>query len=284
MLSGPFVGAEAVQAGLVRKHELRSRYFALFPGVYLPRGTQPAFAQRVQAAWLWSHRQGVVAGLTASRLFGAKWVDEAHPIELVWPNARPPRGITTSATWLADGEVVSLSGLPTTSLTRTAFDLARRRPVSVAIARLDALGNASQLNPDDILELSDRHTGTRGVRQVPRILDLHDRGAQSPKETWLRLLVIGGSFPRPRTQIPVRGRSGRQYYLDMGWEHLKIAVEYDGDQHRTSPAQFARDIFRLEEVAALGWIVVRVVAGTPPAAVIRRVQAAWAARTASTLR
>ncbi len=30
-----------------------------------------------------------------------------------------------------------------------------------------------------------------------------DAGAQSPKETWLRLLLIDAGFPRPQTQIPV---------------------------------------------------------------------------------
>lgn len=280
----PFIGAEAVRAGRVRKHELRSRYVALFPGVYLPRGARPTFAHRVQGAWLWSHRQGVLAGLTAARLFGSEWVDDSLPIELVWPNARPPLGITTAASWLAEGEVVMLRGRPTTSLTRTAFDLARRSSPSAAIARLDALGNAVRVNLAEVSELAATHTGTRGVRQVAHVLQLHDPGAQSPKETWLRLLLIDAGFPRPRTQIPVRGPTGRRYYLDMGWAELRIAVEYDGDHHRSDRKRFAYDILRLEDLAAVGWIVIRVVAGTPPGEVIRRVQAAWAARTPSTLR
>ncbi len=269
----------------MRKHELRAKYTAIFPGVYLPREVQPSFAQRVQGAWLWSGRHGVFAGLTAARLHGAKWIDDALPVELVWPNARPPEGISTSATWLADGEIVSLGGLPTTSLTRTAFDLARRGPLAAAVARVDALGNAAAfLDTAAVCELSRRHKGTRGRRQVPRAVDLHDPGAQSPKETWLRLTVLAAGFPRPSTQIRVRSRSAKTYYLDMGWEHLKVAVEYDGDQHRTSKAQFEWDILRLEELAELGWIVIRVVAGTPKNEVIRRVRAAWAARTSSTLR
>jgi hypothetical protein len=41
---------------------------------------------------------------------------------------------------------------------------------------------------------------------------------------------------------------------------------------------------RLEELADLGWIVIRVVAGTSPTEVIRRVKRAWDARGSSTLR
>jgi hypothetical protein len=142
-VDGPFLGSEALSRGLVRKHELRSKYLAHFPGVYFPADMRPNFAQRVEAAWLWSHRQGVVAGLTAARLYGTPWVDDELPIELIWPNARPPRGISTSTSLLAVVEMATLNGIPVTSLARTAFDLARRRPLQIAVERVDALGNSA---------------------------------------------------------------------------------------------------------------------------------------------
>lgn len=283
-ITGPFIGAEALSAGLLRKHQLRSGFSAIFPGVYLPSGYEPSFVERVEAAWLWSHRKGVVCGLTAARRYGAKWISDDLPIELVWPNARPPEGIVTCDVRLDTGETVLLKGLPTTSLERTAFDLARRRPLRAAVARLDALGAATSLDYSGVRDLSRRHKGVPRVRQIEQALELHDPGSQSPKETWLRLLIVDAGFPRPRTQIPVRGRSGRRYYLDMGWEDIKVAVEYDGDHHRTGRSQFARDIVRLEELAELGWIIIRVAADTPPAEVIRRLNKAWAARTSSILR
>ena len=283
-LGGPFLGVEALSSGRVRKHQLRAGYRPIFPGVYFPCGGQPTFDHRAEAAWLWSHRGGVIAGFTAARLHGARWLDDALPIELFWPNARTPPGISTSAVALADGETVTLGRLPVTSPVRTAFDLARRRPLSAAVAHLDALANAASFDRADVLDLVTRHRGVRGLRQVACVLDLHDPGAQSPKETWLRLVIVRAGFPGPRTQIPVLVGGRIKYYLDMGWEDLKVAAEYDGDQHRTDKAQFAKDVVRLEELADLGWIVVRVVAGTTPAEVVRRVQRAWAARSPSTLR
>ena len=281
-LAGPFLGAEAIECGLVRKHELRSRYSALFPGVYLPRDVAPSFTQRVEAAWLWTRRRGIVTGLTAARLYGAKWLSDSLPIELVWGNARGPQGISTRTMRLDADEIVSLGGLPVTSLARTAFDVARRGPFSAAIERLDALGNATIINCAEVKEIAVRHRGVRGIRQLFRVLESHDPGAQSPKETWLRMLVVRAGFPRPRTQIAVRSSvSGRQYFLDLGWEELRLALEYDGDHHRTERSQFARDIVRLEELAASGWTVLRVAADTPPRDVIDRLHRAW---TASTLR
>ena len=110
-------------------------------------------------------------------------------------------------------------------------------------------------------------------------LDLSDPGAASPKETWLRLLLIRAGFPRPRTQIPVISPDGcRQYYLDLGWEDIMVAVEYDGEQHRLDPIQFAYDIQRSEDLDELGWTRVRVVNENRPADVIRRIERAWASR------
>ena len=113
---------------------------------------------------------------------------------------------------------------------------ARRGSLDVAVARLDALGNATGLPNEEVHAVARAHRGARGFRQLNAALDLYDPGAASPKETWLRLLVIRAGYPRPQTQIPVRSADGqRQYYLDMGWEDLMLALEYDGEQHRIDP-------------------------------------------------
>jgi hypothetical protein len=148
-----------------------------------------------------------------------------------------------------------------------------------AVARLDALGNATGFKADDVLAVADRHSGARGLRQLRAAVDLYDPGAQSPKETWLRLLVIRAGYPRPQTQIPVLSLDGcRQYYLDMGWEDIKLAAEYDGEQHRVDPIQFAYDIQRSEDLDELGWTRIRVVKQNREADVLRRLDRAWHAK------
>ena len=66
--------------------------------------------------------------------------------------------------------------------------------------------------------------------------------------------------------------------MDLGWEDIKVAVEYEGDHHRTDRRQFNRDIARFEATAELGWIVVRVTVEDVPGGILRRVAAAWARR------
>lgn len=274
-LDGPFLGVEALERGEVRKHELRGRYSAIFPGVYLPRGVQPAFRQRAEAAWLWSHRRGVLCGLTAARLHGAKWIDDTIPIELNWSNGRPPAGIRVHKDRLSDGDSGLRASLPVTTVQRTAFDIGRRGSRLEAVQRLDALGNAAGIAAAEIAAVASEHRGARGVRRLIRALDLYDAGAESPRETWLRLLVVDSGFPRPQTQVPVTVNGRVKYYLDMGWPELMLAIEYEGDHHRTDRERFARDIARLEELVSLGWTVIRVAADTRPEMAIASLRRAW---------
>ncbi|MGH3969600.1 MAG: endonuclease domain-containing protein, partial [Mycobacterium sp.] len=143
----------------------------------------------------------------------------------------------------------------------------------------DALAQAVELKPADIELLVDRYTGRRGMKRARAALELVDGGAQSPRETWLRLLLVRAGLPTPQTQIPVRNEwSYVEAYLDMGWEDLKVAVEYDGDHHRTDRGQYAKDIRRLEMLERKGWTVIRVVAGDRPTDILRRVREALARR------
>ncbi len=145
------------------------------------------------------------------------------------------------------------------------------------MAHLDALARATHFTADDVLAILDAHPRVRGRRRVPELLDLVDPGAQSPKETWLRLLLIEAGFPRPQTQIVVtRGYSC--YYLDLGWEEFMVAVEYDGEQHRTDDIQYRGNVIRSEYIDSLGWRRIRVLAGHRRDDIIARVSQAGVPR------
>ena len=104
-----------------------------------------------------------------------------------------------------------------------------------------------------------------------------DGGAQSPKETWLRLLVIDEGFPRPRTQIHVTdGRNNA--FLDMGWHEPMIGLDYDGEVHQTDRPRFVHDIGRNELVRSQGWLDLHVVAEHRRAFIVHRLKEAFAQR------
>ena len=278
-MTDPFLGSEALAVGAVTPYELRSRYVPLHKDVYMPRDAELTAVLRAKACWLRSRRRGVLAGFSASALHGSKWTDPTLPAAIIDTNRRPTPGVRVWEEHIEADEIDVVDHMRLTTPARTALDLARRYPTDVAVASIDALMQAVELKMADIELLVDRYAGRRGIKAARAALELVDGGAQSPKETWLRLLLVKAGFPRPQTQIAVRNEWGwAEAYLDMGWEDIKVAVEYDGDQHRSSRYQYVKDIRRLEMLERYGWTVVRVVAEDHPDDVIRRVYEVRASR------
>lgn len=273
------LGSEAQERGEISRHGLRSAYRAIYPDVYLPAVAEPSLYHRTVGAWLWSKRRAVITGRAAAALHGADWVDDDSPVELIWQNNRPPRGIITRNDRFTYDEVVELYGLPVASIQRTALDLGRFLPRGEAVAHLDALARATGLGIEHVLPLVDRYKGARGVRRCREALGLMDAGAQSPRETWLRLLLIDAGFPRPTTQIPVLDDYGDPFaHLDMGWEDLMIAVEYDGKQHQYDRPRYVWDHRRLTMLRRRGWSHIRVINEDRPYEIVQRVREAWTRR------
>ena len=221
----------------------------------------------------------MIAGQSAAALHGAKWVDSGAPAQILYDNRHSPTGISTWADRFDEDEVTVVDGTLVTTPARAALDLACRYPVESAVAKIDALARATKLKMADVELLADRYQGRRGIRRARVALDLVDAGAESPRETWLRLLLIRAGFPRPQTQIPVYDEYGVLVaVLDMGWEDIKVAADYEGDHHRTDRIRFNKDIRRHEDVTELGWIDVRVTSQDTEGGIIRRVEAARARR------
>jgi very-short-patch-repair endonuclease len=279
MVGEPFLGSEAIAAGALTKSQLATWFRRLFPDVYVQRDVDVNAELRAKAGWLWTGRRGVVAGFAAAALHGSKWVDDVQVVELIHDNRRSPPGILTHRDRIGEDEIEVVAGMPVTSPARTALDFGCWYPTMAAVAGIDALARATEIKAVDVGLLARRYAGRRGIARARHAADLVDPGAQSPKESWLRVVLIQAGLPRPRTQIPVFDEVGDVFaYLDMGWEDVKVAVEYDGEQHRSDRAQYRWDLRRLERLQHLGWIVVRVVAGDRPAEIIASVRAALARR------
>lgn len=275
----PFIGSESVTCGLLTKSQLETRYTRLLRGVYIDRDAEITAAVRAYAGWLWTGRRGIVAGFSAAALHGSTWIDDGRAVELIHDNHHCAAGVQLHRDVVESDEIEMIDGVAVTSPARTALDLGCWYPTMTAVAGIDALARAVEVKAADVQLLARRNPGRRGITRARQAIELFDAGSQSPKESWLRVVLIQAGLPRPQTQIPVRDEFGTAIaYLDMGWEEVKVAVEYDGEQHRTDRRQYTWDIRRQEMLERLGWVVIRVVAGDRPADIVRRVRAALAGR------
>ena len=128
-----------------------------------------------------------------------------------------------------------------------------RRIPGWAGGRAAACPPATGLRASSVEDLVAAHPGVRGLRGLRDVVELFDGGAESPQETRTRLVLVDAGLPRPSTQIRVD-----DWRIDMGYEEFKVGVEYDGAQHWTDSRQHRRDIDRLAELLARGWLIVRV--------------------------
>lgn len=251
------VGSEARRRGMTG-HELRRHHERVHRDVYMPSGHVLTLDERIQGAWLRTHEHGVVAGLAAAHVHGARWIADDVPVEMVWKISRPPPGIAVRRDLLQTDEVMT-QGVRVTTPARTAFELGRHRPRTEALARMDELARVTAFDPHDVSTLIERYRGARGLKQLRALLPLVDGGAASPQESRLRLLFLDTGFPKPTTQIPVLDGGQVLRTVDMGWEKFKVVVEYDGDQHRTNRIQYVKDLRVIPRIERIGWTVIRVI-------------------------
>lgn len=281
----PFIGTEAIAAGVVNRYRLATRYEAVHRNVYVPRGQVLTPVQKAVAAWLWSGRKATVVSVSAAAIHGSRWIDGRLPAELNQRGQHKTRGIVLHSDALPADETLSIRGIPVTTPARTAFDLGRRYGRTLAVIRVDALLQATNLKLNDVESLIDRHRGARGVVQLRSVIELADDGAESPQETRTRLVLTDAGLRPTQTQINVFADSGDHIgRIDMGWPEWRVGVEYDGEQHWTDSKIRARDIDRQAELEAMGWRIVRVSADMlryRPKTIVERVATALHAAGAS---
>jgi len=98
--------------------------------------------------------------------------------------------------------------------------------------------------------------GSPGTALCRRALPLVRPGTDSSMETRARLELVGSGLPCPIVNEPVFDERGLFVSQpDMKYERERVAIEYDGDVHRTDRATWRRDQERRERMRDAGWDV-----------------------------
>jgi hypothetical protein len=274
-MRGPFIGSEAVVAGVVSRGALRWNYSAVHPDVYLHKDACRDLYACIVAAWLWTGRIGVIAGQAAAAMHGVTWIGDTAPIELIAKHGRRRRGLVIREERIGDDEVVHLGELPVTSPARTALDLGRHLERDTAVAHIDALAAVTGVTADEIRFLEHRYQRARGIQAARIATELMDGGARSPQESHLRLRLIDAGLPPPRTNIVVADDFW-EATIAMGWEAPKVGVDCcDADNAENAErCRVIQQIATEELFQRRGWLHFRIRPDNSAAQAIRRVRAA----------
>lgn len=218
---------------------------------------------RAAAALLHCGPRAVLSHGTAAALHGcgaartaAVHVTVPRPVRV-----RSGPGLVVHRGIIRPRDVTALHGLAVVVLDHAVAEVLCGPPRWRALACLDQALAACAENHERAFanavgsRLAER-ASTRGVRVAASLLRLGDRRAESPPESRLRLLVIDGGFPIPVTQYPIVDLAGvRRYRLDLGWEELRIGLEYDG--YEAHEGREAYDAARDRALAGRGWLIIR---------------------------
>jgi hypothetical protein len=236
---------------------------ALWPRVLVDGPRQLELLTRAAAALLTVGPDAVLCGLTAARLHGCKAANTS-PIHVLMRYERRMQAraeLRIHRGWFSDDDVTEIEGLSVLALDKTIADLLCSRDRREALACAD---QAVALHPESQRAMFiaavglrlDQRRDRRGTRQALDLLRLIDGRAESPPESWLRLLVVEAGFPPPAVQYSIVDRDGALVYrLDLAWPEFRIALEYDG--YEAHIGRQVQDAARDADLARRGWLTVR---------------------------
>lgn len=244
---------------LVRSGELepvRSR-------VYGRVGAETSWERDLLAAILSAGPPAMASHRAVARLLGLATYESA-PLEITVPSKR---------TFAADGVVVhesrdlahippiSIGAIPCTPPRRLAVDIGAvlgETAYTTVIRDLRRDHGVTWRQLDAVLQLHSRR-GRNGCGPLRRQLDRY-HGIDGIPDTTLEQsfldLLIDADYPLPRCQHVVVRPGGGRFRLDFAFVTARVACEVDGPHHRL-PAVVARDRWRDEVLARLGWHVMR---------------------------
>ena len=258
-------------------------------GVLVPRESLLDPDTRAAAALLVAGPAAALTGLTAAALQGcpAAATPVVHVAVPYSSSLRTKEGLVVHQGRGLLNEVIAVRELRTVALEVAITELlctdsARR---ALAVADQAAAQFVERERSAFRGRIADRlvaRPDRRGTARAGGLLALITGRAESPPESWLKLLVVEAGFPTPTEQFPVLDALACiRYVLDLCWPELRIALEYDG--YESHEYRRDQDVRRDLDLERRGWITIRATAADlrEPSALLARLDDAFRARGAA---
>jgi hypothetical protein len=214
-------------------------------GIYVDPGVVDSRELRCLALSLVCPVHAVIWGSTAAWIWGVDAYEPERRSLLMpecavphhWSRQRRP-GVRTVESKIEADDVATVNGIRVTNPDRTAVDLLRfhRRPF--ALSSVDAMARAGLIDLRAVRRRIGRLARHPGVRQARELVMMIDPARESHGESWTFLRLVDAGLPRPKPQIEVFDRYGKLVArIDMGYEAVRVGVEFDGKQFHTAEDQ-----------------------------------------------
>ncbi|MDS0135216.1 MULTISPECIES: hypothetical protein [unclassified Amycolatopsis] len=221
---------------------------------------------RAEGALLAVGRPAVLSGPTSLALHGVS-AAECADIHITVPYERRIKskpGLVVHQGYHRPTDVIEVDGLATFPIDLALAEFLCDGDRRTAFAALDECLRELPSNHDrklreNIRDRLDDRRDRRGIHRARTLLELATGKAESPPESWLRLLVVEAGFPVPEPQYELTAVDGRLLYrLDMAWPSRRIALEYDG--YAAHEDRKVYDAERDARIAGRGWLTIRAIA------------------------
>jgi very-short-patch-repair endonuclease len=240
-------------------HEVRKGHLiARFTGAYC----RPWDADRAaeQAALVSLGPEAVLSHVTALRLWNlldaAAAPDRVHVTVPVRRSPRPQPGlcihrVATPPLAGPTGRLRLVTPAEAVVTSWPSLDPRSQRAPAISAVR------ERLVKPRQLLDRIAAHPRLPGRRQLAELTALLAAGCQSELEIWglLGVFDVPGLRHGVR-QLPVRTPAGT-FYLDIGYEAERVALELDGCRFHSSRADREGDLRRDAALASAGWLTVR---------------------------
>jgi very-short-patch-repair endonuclease len=209
-------------------------------------------AARVRAA-VWSYGPRAAASGIAAAFWLELTTFAPEIVEVTVPrdsNGRKRAGSRVRRRDLVAADIVERRGLRVTALPLTVVEAAARQRGG---ARL--MDSALQQRDVGLRELWAAHLRNKGRYGSPAsrlLLQAASDGARSAAERLLVRLLRDAGITGWQTNYPVGG-----YKVDVGFPGPKVAIEVDGFAFHIGPVEFQVDRERQNNIALLGWQILR---------------------------
>ena len=199
------------------------------------------YRSRIQAAaastdgsLVWSH-ESAAALWRLPNLYA--WPSDIHTVVPDAAGGRSTRSLVRHTIGFQP-DIETIDGLDATAFARTVVDLARSLAFPQAVVFADAALRrtehpiegvpATKLTTRDLNAELALHFAGRGVAKAREVIAFADGRADRPGESISRVNMFLARLTPPQLQVPIRGASGRTWFVDFWWPEFNVIGEFDG--------------------------------------------------------